>query len=189
MHGFAGNSLPLVRGWRLLSSIDRSRWTERLTSSLQRTALWEDNCANWPQSIGKHRPGRTSMLVQHCHGATGIVNCFAEFPDPAIDSLLNAAGEMTWRAGPLRKGAGLCHGTAGNGFAFLKLFRRTGDTQWLDRARLFAMHAIEQYHSQLFTFLPAGGMEQFISESPAICVAALRSTGMAAFPASPRSMV
>jgi DUF1680 family protein len=42
------------------------------------------------------------------------------------------------------KGAGLCHGTGGNGFAFLKLFERTGDDRWLDRARRFAMHAIEQ---------------------------------------------
>ena len=46
--------------------------------------------------------------------------------------------------GPLRKGAGLCHGTAGNGFAFLKLFERTSDELWLDRARSFAMHAAEQ---------------------------------------------
>ena len=44
----------------------------------------------------------------------------------------------------LAKGAGLCHGTAGNGFALLELFRRTGDSLWLDRARRFAMHAIEQ---------------------------------------------
>jgi hypothetical protein len=144
VHGFAGNALPLIHGWRLLSFVDKSRWTERLASSLQRTAIWENDCANWPQSIGKHRPGRTAMLVQHCHGAPGIVNCFAEFPDPIIDHLLIAAGEMTWRAGPLRKGAGLCHGTSGNGYAFLKLFRRTGDARWLDRARLFAMHAIEQ---------------------------------------------
>src|SRR5262249_30406405 len=107
--------------------------------------LWEDHCANWPQSVGKHRPGRTAMLVQHCHGAPGIVNCFAEFPDSVIDDLLIAAGEMTWRAGPLRKDPGLCHGTAGNGYAFLELFRRTGDARWLDRARRFAMHAIEQH--------------------------------------------
>jgi hypothetical protein len=51
---------------------------------------------------------------------------------------------LTWRAGPLRKGANLCHGTAGNGYAFLKLFERTGDELWLDRARAFAMHAIDQ---------------------------------------------
>jgi DUF1680 family protein len=61
-----------------------------------------------------------------------------------IDDLLLAAGELTWTAGPLTKGANLCHGTAGNGHAFLKLFERTGDQLWLDRARAFAMHAIVQ---------------------------------------------
>jgi hypothetical protein len=55
-----------------------------------------------------------------------------------------AAGELTWRAGPLRKGPGLCHGTAGNGYAFLALFEKTGDELWLTRARAFAMHAAEQ---------------------------------------------
>jgi Lanthionine synthetase C-like protein len=55
-----------------------------------------------------------------------------------------AAGELTWRAGPIRKGHGLCHGTAGNGFAFLRLHDLTGDTRWLERARRFGMHAIGQ---------------------------------------------
>jgi hypothetical protein len=64
--------------------------------------------------------------------------------DEESDRLVRAGGELTWNAGPLAKGAGLCHGTAGNGFAFLELFRRTGDELWLDRARQFAMHAIEQ---------------------------------------------
>jgi hypothetical protein len=38
----------------------------------------------------------------------------------------------------------LCHGTAGNGYAFLRLCERTGDELWLDRARRFAMNTIEQ---------------------------------------------
>jgi hypothetical protein len=58
--------------------------------------------------------------------------------------MLLAGGELTWRAGPHGKGAQLCHGTAGNGYAFLKLFARTGDELWLDRARRFAMHAAGQ---------------------------------------------
>ena len=61
-----------------------------------------------------------------------------------LDELLLAGGELTWAAGPLRKGAGLCHGTAGNGFALLKLFTRTGDERWLERARAFATHAAAQ---------------------------------------------
>jgi DUF1680 family protein len=44
----------------------------------------------------------------------------------------------------MEKGPGICHGTAGNGYAFLKLFARTGDERWLERARRFAMHALEQ---------------------------------------------
>jgi hypothetical protein len=55
-----------------------------------------------------------------------------------------AGGELVWRAGPVAASASLCHGTAGNGFAFLALLARTGDERWLDRARAFAMHALEQ---------------------------------------------
>jgi hypothetical protein len=44
----------------------------------------------------------------------------------------------------LAKGANLCHGTGGNGYAFLALFERTGDELWLERARAFAMHAAAQ---------------------------------------------
>src|SRR5689334_25173436 len=82
--------------------------------------------------------------MQYCHGAPGFVICLAGLADPALDELLLEAGEATWAAGPLAKGSNLCHGTAGNGFAFLKLFERSGDEMWLDRARAFAMHAIEQ---------------------------------------------
>jgi hypothetical protein len=39
---------------------------------------------------------------------------------------------------------GLCHGTAGNGFALLRLHELTRERVWLERARRFAMHAIEQ---------------------------------------------
>lgn len=48
------------------------------------------------------------------------------------------AGELTWEKGLLRKGNGLCHGTAGNGYTFLQLHRATGDGLWLYRASCFA---------------------------------------------------
>jgi hypothetical protein len=87
------------------------------------------------------------MLMQWCHGAPGVVTAMAEFPagrSAELDVLLQEAGEAIWQAGPLTKGYGLCHGTAGNGYAFLKLFQRTGGGIWLDRARSFAMHAFTQ---------------------------------------------
>jgi lantibiotic modifying enzyme len=61
-----------------------------------------------------------------------------------MEALLVGAGRAAWKAGPLVKGYGLCHGTAGNGYAFLTLYRRTGDPVWLDRARSFAMHSLAQ---------------------------------------------
>lgn len=53
---------------------------------------------------------------------------------------------MIWRAGAHgdEKGHGLCHGTSGKAFAFLKSFARTGDERWLERARRFAVHALGQ---------------------------------------------
>ena len=85
------------------------------------------------------------MLVQWCHGAPGMVTAFGTLPrDDVLDELLLKGGELTWRAGPLTKGPSLCHGTAGNGAAFLTLFARTGDSTWLERARRFAMHSIRQ---------------------------------------------
>ena len=85
-------------------------------------------------------------LCQHCHGAPGMVTTFAAAPfaTPEFDALLLDAGQFTWAAGPLTKGSNLCHGTGGNGYAFLKLYRRTNDPIWLDRARQFAMTAIIQ---------------------------------------------
>ena len=70
--------------------------------------------------------------------------CLADSPDPSLDDVLRAAGETTWRAGPLKKGSNLCHGTGGNGYAFLKLYWRFGEDVWLERARAFAMHGIAQ---------------------------------------------
>ena len=50
------------------------------------------------------------------------------------EELLLAGAELVWHAGPptLEKGPGICHGTAGNGYALLAAFARTGDEEWLE---------------------------------------------------------
>ena len=144
VHGFAGCAFAVLRGLKLLGPSEQAQWTARLADSLRRTATWEDSCANWVSAIGSD-PAATTLQI--CHGAPGMVIGFADFPDDRIDDLLAGGAEVVWRAGPLRKGPGLCHGTAGNGYAFLKLYRRTGDAIWLDRARRFAMHAIAQHEA------------------------------------------
>ena len=138
VHGFAGNVVPVLRGRQLLSAEEQSQWSRCVRETIARDgAAWE-RLGELAVECRTPEPDRPVPLVQHCHGAPGIVNCLAAAPDPALDELLIAAGELTWAAGPLAKGANLCHGTAGNGYAFLKLFGRTQDVLWLERARAFA---------------------------------------------------
>jgi lantibiotic modifying enzyme len=142
-HGFAGNAGALVRGRALLSPEGWAQWADGIAETTQATALRDGAQANWPAALVPSGAA-PRMLVQWCHGAPGIVTSLADLPDARLDAPLIAAGELVWAAGPLTKGPGLCHGTAGNGYAFLKLYRRTGDGVWLDRARRFAMHALAQ---------------------------------------------
>ena len=81
--------------------------------------------------------------LQWCSGGPGIVISAADYLDR---ELLLAGAELVWLAGPHgdEKGYGICHGTAGNGYALLRTFECTGDERWLERARRFAVHALEQ---------------------------------------------
>jgi hypothetical protein len=143
-HGFAGNVLALAQGDHL-DPERRGELERRSVETLSRLAIREDGLAQWPPSL-EEADMPEKWRLQWCHGAPGIVASVAGLArgDDEWTELLEAGGELTWRAGPLVKGAGLCHGTAGNGYAFLKLLERTGDECWLDRARRFAMHGIEQ---------------------------------------------
>jgi len=144
VHGYAGNMIPLIRGWHWLTEDQRARIAEAVPRSLAANARRSELGANWGAIAGSTSP---PMLCQHCHGAPGIVTTFADVPfaSPALDALLLEGGDFTWAAGPLAKGSNLCHGTGGNGYAFLKLHRRTGDALWLDRAQAFAMTAVAQF--------------------------------------------
>ncbi|KAL3524812.1 hypothetical protein ACH5RR_013184 [Cinchona calisaya] len=93
---------------------------------------------NYPVSEGNPR----DMLVQWSHGATGIgiTLCKAsevlpndrEFRNVAIE-----AGEVVWKSGLVKK-VGLADGAAGNAYAFLSLYRLTGESIYIDRAKAFA---------------------------------------------------
>ena len=136
-HGLAGN-VHVLRGFL---SDDELR--ARLEPPLRREARVEGGLANWPPVAGDDL-----KRLQWCHGSAGIV---ATVGDLMPLDLMLAGAELTWQAGPLAKGAGLCHGTAGNGYAFLKAYAVTGDELWLDRARRFAVHALEQADEQRYS--------------------------------------
>jgi hypothetical protein len=60
LHGFAGNLLPAIQGWFLLSTEEQRDWSA--CSTLRATAIRQGKLANWPQSQGRHRPGRRPSL-------------------------------------------------------------------------------------------------------------------------------
>ena len=144
-HGFAGNVFPALRGAALLDPALVAGFAGRALQTLQSTALRSAGGANWHPFPDVTRMAGRLPPVQDCHGAPGIICRLATAPRSAEwDELLRAAGELSWFAGPLNKGASLCHGTGGSAMACLKLWRRFDDEEWLHRARLLAMHGIEQ---------------------------------------------
>lgn len=58
-----------------------------------------------------------------------------EYLDAAV-----RAGSAVWESGLLRKGPGICHGVSGNGYAFLALFRCTGNEEYLRKAVQVGLH-------------------------------------------------
>lgn len=145
VHGFVATASVLIDGRALLDADEWTAWERCIVDTVSRTARREGSGVNWPiYADAEDRRRDDKVLMQFCHGAPGFVIALSRLPSVALDADLAAAGEAIWAAGPLAKGANLCHGTAGNGYAFLGLFARTGDARWLARARAFAMHAIGQ---------------------------------------------
>ncbi|KAK9110739.1 hypothetical protein Sjap_018799 [Stephania japonica] len=93
---------------------------------------------NYPLSEGNSK----DKLIQWSHGATGmaITLCKAaqvfsndrEFRDAAIE-----AGEVVWKNVLVRK-VGLADGVCGNAYTFLSLYRLTGESLYIERAKAFA---------------------------------------------------
>jgi Lanthionine synthetase C-like protein len=144
-HGAATNAAVLLQG----GGLDDGRADELrrdTAGALERTAVLEGGRANWPMTAEEYPElvGYDGQIrLQWCHGGAGVVASAAGYLD---EELLLAGAELVWDAGPpgMEKGPGICHGTAGNGYAFLKVFGRTGDELWLERARRFAVHALGQ---------------------------------------------
>lgn len=145
VHGLLGNVQSLLP---LLDERRRSGLVRDTLAVLRRTAFVEGRHANWPPIDRETLESRSGdVRLQWCHGAPGVLCSARSYLD---SELLRAGAELTWSAGAHRdeKGASICHGTAGNGFALLSAFERTRDEQWLDRARRFAMHALAQARRQ-----------------------------------------
>jgi hypothetical protein len=177
-HGFAGNVLALRGAPEWLD--DPAAVEVRAVASARALALVDGARANWPELAGGHGD---LTRVQWCHGAPGVLTSLAALApgDDAHGALMAAGGELVWAAGPIARNAGLCHGTAGNGFAFLALLQRTGDERWLARARAFATAALDQV-ARFRAAEGRGRYSLFTGDVGAALLAAACLDGEAAFP-------
>lgn len=62
---------------------------------------------------------------------------YLTFKDEKYLNSCKLMADLIWEKGLLKKGPGICHGVAGNGYAFLLLYRLTRDPKYLYRANEF----------------------------------------------------
>lgn len=98
---------------------------------------------NYPSS---EEDRNRDVLVHWCHGAPGIaltlVKAAEVFRDEEFLRAAVDAAEVVWNRGMLKR-VGICHGISGNAYAFLSLYRVTGNTEFLYRAKAFACFLLD----------------------------------------------
>lgn len=135
-HGLAGILFMLLQAREHLTPSELIEQVQPTIDYLVNTAF---PSGNFPSSKGNDK----DRLVHWCHGAPGLVYLLTlahTLWGSQTDRYMTAAsraGQVIWERGLLRKGNGLCHGTAGNGYSLLALYQATHDPTWLYRARCF----------------------------------------------------
>jgi hypothetical protein len=160
-HGWASNLYGLWRAETLLSDPQYNQLRERTLSGVKTLAIshaespeqTHAGAINWPALASQlSNPQPADMMMQWCHGAPGIICALQRADLPELDAWLYKGGLSILEAGAVNKGASLCHGTAGNGYALLYLHQRLKSKlpahlpsiQWLEHARRFGMYALQQ---------------------------------------------
>ena len=140
-HGLAGILTMLLQARHYVTPAEMA---ELIRPSVDYVLNMQMESGNFPSSKGKTNTnqgvGRRLMisllsgnekdrLVHWCHGAPGVCHLlltahqvWGEDTDKYILAA-KRAGDLVWERGLLKKGPGLCHGVAGNGYTFLHLYQ------------------------------------------------------------------
>ncbi|XP_015710382.1 lanC-like protein 2 isoform X4 [Coturnix japonica] len=117
-----------------IANVDQETLTELVKPSIDYVRHKKFRSGNYPSSLSNE----TDRLVHWCHGAPGVIHMLMQaYKTFKEDKYLKDAMECSdviWQRGLLRKGYGICHGTAGNGYSFLSLYNLTQDKRYLYRA-------------------------------------------------------
>ncbi|KAG8572618.1 hypothetical protein GDO81_012106 [Engystomops pustulosus] len=130
-HGLAGIYYMLMQP---LAKVDQETLTELVKPSIDYVRHKKFRSGNYPSSLSNE----TDRLVHWCHGAPGVIHMLLQAhklfkEDKYLKDAVECA-DVIWQRGLLRKGYGICHGTSGNGYAFLSLYNHTQDKKYLYRA-------------------------------------------------------
>lgn len=142
-HGQAGICYALLaaargRGLPLPAGLPHA--LERLAAAAIEGGHGLDWPINWPPGDGPAR----SCAPGWCRGAAGFVHLWVlahdQYGAPRYLELATGAARSAWLH-PDRSNADLCCGLAGRAYALLRLYRHTGESRWLERARVLADQA------------------------------------------------
>ncbi|XP_077159093.1 lanC-like protein 2 [Paroedura picta] len=139
-HGVSGIYYMLMQP---LSQVGQETLAELVKPSIDYVRHKKFRSGNYPSSLSNE----TDRLVHWCHGAPGVIHMLLQaykvFKEDKYLKDAMECSDIIWQRGLLRKGYGLCHGTAGNGYAFLALYRLTRDKKYFYRACKFAEWCLE----------------------------------------------
>ena len=136
-HGLAGILTMLLQARHYVTPAEME---ELIRPSVDYVLNMQMDSGNFPSSKGESetlsvgilmsRPGNDKdRLVHWCHGAPGVCHLLLTAHrvwGGDTDKYITAArkaGDLVWERGLLKKGPGLCHGVAGNGYTFLYLYQ------------------------------------------------------------------
>jgi eukaryotic-like serine/threonine-protein kinase len=138
-HGWAGYLYAALRWCAASGDTLPSRLVERLHEHAALKTL-NGRGAYWRITVGS---AAHSQMPGWCNGSAGQVFLFTLahrlLGDEQWLELAELSAWDTWDRP--RGNATLCCGTAGRAYALLNLYKHTGATQWLSRARQLANHA------------------------------------------------
>ncbi len=131
-HGIAGILYILLHFPEWCKEPDTNAW---VTGTLTHLLTLQNSDGNFPTSMSGLRD---RMKVHWCHGAPGFIPLFHKaykvYGDTKYLKAMEMALSCVWKYGILRKGYGVCHGIAGNGYSFLCLYKETRHDEYYYKA-------------------------------------------------------
>jgi serine/threonine-protein kinase len=139
-HGWGGGLYALLR-WSLATGQRPHGFVAERLEELASLGQHSGRGMSWPRFRGR---SDGSLQSTWCNGDAGLVFLWLlaseALGEPRYGELAEQAGWNVADRGPDRM-VDLCCGSAGRAYAFLALYRDTGDDIWLQRAHRFAEHA------------------------------------------------